>query len=86
MTARAAARRKAPLLPAARAAMLCTDPAFARYVATAHDYPGDTASFVRGWCDVASRRDLNTDPAAAARFETLRTEFDAWAGRIARPQ
>ncbi|QFT81190.1 hypothetical protein FIU89_11270 [Roseovarius sp. THAF27] len=46
---------------------------------------GAAAEYIRGWCGVRSRRDLATDPRAAERFETLRTEYDAWRGRIPRP-
>ncbi|WP_306131085.1 hypothetical protein [Roseovarius sp. MMSF_3350] len=44
------------------------------------------AEFIRSECQVASRRDLATDTAAAQRFDALRTEFDAFTGRIARPE
>lgn len=65
-----------------QAGILSGDPKFAEYIATVHQFPGDPASFIRGWCDVASRRDLATDPAAAHNFQTLRTGFDAWRGRL----
>jgi hypothetical protein len=44
------------------------------------------AEYVRQICSVDSRRDLNTDPRANHAFQCLRTEFDAWAGRIPTPR
>lgn len=49
-------------------------------------HEGAAAEYIRSWCGVRSRRDLATDPRAAERFETLRTEYDAWRGRIPRPE
>lgn len=75
---------------ATQAGILCNDIRFRRYAAGACDLPGQTfcasasAEFLRGFCAITSRRELNTSPAAAARFDALRTEFDAWAGKIAR--
>lgn len=75
-------------LPLAQhAGILCNDEAFRRYVAARIDAPGAVmpsvaAAFLRRHCQIPSRRDLATNPAAAARFEALRTEFDAWRGRI----
>lgn len=65
-----------------QAGLLCCDPQFATYIVAVHEFPGDPAVFVRGWCDVASRRDLATDAAALQRFRALQTAFDAWAGRL----
>lgn len=76
----------ARLPPAQQAGILSNDARFATFVATVHGFPGDPANFVRGWCDVASRRELNTNPRARARFETLRTEFDAHTGKLAAPR
>jgi hypothetical protein len=44
--------------------------------------PTAAGEFIRVFCRVTSRRDLNTNQAAAHKFQTLRTEFDAWSGRI----
>lgn len=77
---------------ARRAAMLCHDVAFQRFAATRSGFPGGqfsataSAEYLRTVCGVASRKNLDTDPIAARLFETLRTEFDAWAGRIAAPR
>lgn len=81
------ARKPTPYPVARLAGILSNDARFKAFIAKAHDFPGDDpAVFIRGWCDVASRRDLDTDPAALARFRTLQTEFDAWSGRIPSPR
>lgn len=48
--------------------------------------PSAAAEFIRRFCGVTSRRDLNTNPTAVREFQILRTEFDAWAGRISTPR
>ncbi|WP_407496798.1 hypothetical protein [Pseudooceanicola sp. MF1-13] len=74
---------------ARRAGILCNDIAFQRYAAMRSGQPGQqfdqaqTADYLRTVCGVHSRRNLDTDPIAARVFDALRTEFDAWAGRIA---
>lgn len=80
-------------LPAAQqAGILCNDPAFQRYAATRSGFAGGqfqasaAAEFLRDECDVDSRRDLDRDPDARARFDRLKTSFDAWRGRIAAPR
>lgn len=37
-------------------------------------------------CGIESRRELTTNPDAAEKFQTLRTEFDAHIGKISRPR
>lgn len=74
-------------MPAAQqAGILSNDRRFAAFILQVHGFPGDPANFIRGVCGVASRADLNTDAAARARFDTLRTEFDAFTGKIATPR
>lgn len=73
--------------PAQQAGILCADQMFQRFASekcgTPHQIgPSATAEFVRLNCGVNSRRDLNTNPAARARFDALRTDFDAWRGKI----
>jgi len=79
-------------LPAPQqAGILCNDPQFQRFAAIRSGAPAETvnasaaAEYLRHACRIASRRDLTTDAAAQQRFQILRTEFDAWAGRIANP-
>lgn len=72
------------------AGILCNDPAFRAFVAhrTGAACPdAETAArYLRAQCDVTSRRQLDTDPGACDRFDRLRTDFDAHAGRIATPR
>ncbi|WP_323021215.1 hypothetical protein [Pararhodobacter sp.] len=77
----------------ARAAgILCNDARFQRFVAQRIDLPtgqataSAAAEYLRRQCRIDSRRQLDTDPAAASRFAALRTDFDAWRGRIATPR
>lgn len=79
------------MLPSAQAGILCNDPRFQTFAALRCDYPGRqftsgaAAEYVRQVCQVSSRCDLLHDQAAAKRFQALRTEFDAWTGKIATP-
>ena len=41
------------------AGILCNDAAFAKFVADACSFPGDPASYIRGTCEIASRRELD---------------------------
>ena len=78
--------------PAAQAGILCNDPRFQQFVGARTIKSGVSvansgcAEYIRTICKVTSRRDLNTDPTAQATFQTLRTEFDAWTGKIATPR
>lgn len=80
------------LPPAQQAGMLCNDPRFQRFAATRCGVPGQVfnntaaAEYLRNCCNIPSRRDLNTSEIAQTRFQSLRTEFDAWSGKIATPQ
>lgn len=75
-----------------QAGILCNDPQFQHFaglrgVGVNEDLsPTAAAEYLRTTCRVASRRDLEGDAAAAKRFAALRTEFDAWRGRIASPR
>ena len=82
------ARRRARMSrPASQmAGILSNDMAFAEFVATACAFPGDPATYIRGTCEIASRRELDTDPTARAKFDAMKTAFDAWSGRIAAPR
>ncbi len=80
-------------MPAAQhAGILCNDPRFQTFAAMRSGFPGGcfqasaAAEYLRQCCGVTSRRDLNTNPAARARFDRLRTDFDAWTGRLAHPR
>ncbi len=75
-----------------QAGILCNDPQFQRFaglrgLGVNEDLnPTAAAEYLRTTCRIASRRDLASDASAAQRFQTLRSEFDAWRGRIARPR
>ena len=77
------------LPPAQQAGMLCGGRPFQTFAAERSGFPGGrftasaAAEFLRHECGVTSRRELNSNPAAAHRFQTLRTDFDAWRGKIA---
>ncbi|WP_283638078.1 hypothetical protein [Marinovum algicola] len=72
-----------------RAGILCNDDQFRAFAATRCGLPGHqfgaeaTAVYLRQVCQIRSRRELAENHAAQERFERLRTEFDAWRGRIA---
>jgi len=77
---------------AQQAGMLSNDAQFQKFAGTrtiksgVQLAPSAAAEFIRTYCGVSSRRDLNTDADAAKKFQTLRTEFDAWSGRIPTPR
>jgi hypothetical protein len=75
---------------ATQAGILCNDPRFQDFAARHAESPGRfcasaAAEWLRTQCRVASRRDLDLDDTAAARFDALRTDFDAHTGKIATP-
>lgn len=58
----------------ARAAgMLCANPVFQKWCGTSSSE--DAAAFVREFCGIQSRRQLDTNSESAARFHTLRRRF-----------
>jgi len=77
------------LFTSQQAGILCNDARFQRFAAEACDCQGRqfnesaAAQFVRTYCKIASRRQLDSDIAAKQKFQILRTEFDAWTGKIA---
>ncbi|ETA54004.1 hypothetical protein [Ponticoccus alexandrii] len=73
--------------PSQQAGILCGQERFREFAASRLQIPGAVSSaaageFVRRECDVTSRADLDHYGDAAARWQTLRTEYDAWRGRI----
>ena len=85
-------RRFADLPPAQQAGILCNEPRFQQFAGTRavksgiQFNPQATAEYLRIFCGINSRRDLNTDAKARQKFNTLRTEFDAWTGKIPTPR
>lgn len=80
-------------LPAAQqAGMLSNDARFQRFTglqtlkSDVQVSPTAAAEFIRVSCGVTSRRHLNTNQTAVRKFQRLRTDFDAWTGRIAQPR
>lgn len=70
--------------------MICAMIPFRKYVRHRLELPAIpnrevAAEFLRRECEIKSRRDLNTDPDAAARFDALCTTFHQWRGVIATP-
>ena len=74
---------------AQRAGILCNDARFQRFAAARSGFENGqfcasaAAEFLRTFCQIESRRALDTDETARARLNLLTTEFDAWTGRIA---
>ncbi|ATG49757.1 hypothetical protein CEW89_08560 [Celeribacter ethanolicus] len=72
-----------------QAGILCNDPRFQKFAATRSGFPGGqftaeaSAEYLRHVCNIESRRELATSEIAQTKFAALRTEFDAWTGKIA---
>ena len=82
-------QRLTDMQPAQQAGILCNDPKFQRFAAVRSGLPNHqfnasaAGEYLRGVCQINSRTILNTSKPAQAKFVALRTEFDAWSGRIA---
>ncbi len=78
----------------AQAGMLCHDDRFIQFLSQQYEMPvntrrpiaEDAAEFVRAWCKVTSRKQLDTDPDRGKVWDQLRAEYDVWAKRIAAPR
>lgn len=87
-----ARQRFEDLDPAQQAGILCNDPRFQAFAAVRsgfHDQRFNSsaaAEYLRTCCQVESRKQLNWRGHAFLRFQKLRTEFDAWTGKIATPR
>jgi hypothetical protein len=86
-------RRAFADMPAAQqAGILCNDPRFRQFAAHRSGFPGcefspeAAAEWLRRQCGIPSRRHLTHNLTAATRFQAIRTEFDAWTGKIATPR
>lgn len=79
-------------LPASQqAGMLCNELQFRRFVGHQLGLHTDVAplaaaEYIRKTCKTMSRRTLDTNPDARARFDALRTDYDAWRGKIPSPR
>lgn len=79
-------KRPFDTLPAPQqAGILCTQDHFAVFLADRYGHYTAPADFVRTHCGITSRRDLASDPFARDKFDRLRTEYDAWRGKIGTP-
>lgn len=82
----------ADLPPPTQAGIMCNDSQFQTFVGVrtlghaVQVQSSAAAEYLRDICRISSRRELETDAKAERRFQMLRTEFDAWCGRIARPR
>ena len=91
-TADKPSRRMSDLSRAQQAGILCNDERFQAFVASYYEWPpgdvGDAAelaSFVRNFCKVTSRAQLDSEPDRGKMWDQLRAEYDAWRGAIGRP-
>jgi hypothetical protein len=75
-----------------QAGIIANDERFRAFVGERITTTGTTVSasaaaeFIRTFCGIRSRKHLPYDDAAQRKFATLRTEFDAWTGKIATPE
>lgn len=81
-----------------QAGILCNDTRFRRFVASrlcvvSPNWPQQStvsptaaAEWLRRQCDIPSRRKLDSDTEAASRFDALKTDFDAYTGKIPSPR
>ena len=85
---------KKPKSRAEMAGILCNDPRFTDFLSEFIAPDNEdlsvtnlewTAARVREYCGVKSRAELNTDPAAAAKWEELMNGFNAYTGRSGAP-
>lgn len=74
-----------PLFAPQLAGILSGDPRFAAFIRQQHSFEGQATNFIRGYCDISSRREIDMDVAARRKFLELRNDFDARQGVIASP-
>jgi hypothetical protein len=85
-------KRLVDMPPAQQAGILCNDPQFQRFAAIRCGLPGQhftasaAAQYLRDCCKIDSRKELNASGPAQTQLSALRTEFDAWSGKIASPR
>ena len=72
-----------------QAGIMCNDPIFQKFAAVRCGFPDQqfgqiaSAEYLRLQCEIRSRRELANNAKAQSKFHALKTEFDAWRGRIA---
>lgn len=78
--------------PAQQAGIICNDERFQKFAAVRCGFPDQSfsasasAQYLRDCCQISSRSELNDSEKALAKLQILRTEFDAWTGKIAAPR
>lgn len=68
-----------------RAAILCQDAGFIATKVGIDASRDEAANWLRQYCGVASRRDLDTNAEARKKFEQIETDYMAAIGRMAMP-
>jgi hypothetical protein len=67
---------------AAQASIRCTEPVFWRFIQDEYKAPShdeeQAAKFVRRYCGVESRSELNLNPSSAEAWERLESKYQAW--------
>jgi len=87
-----APKRRREYTLAQKAGMLCGNKRFWASVGQFNGEPmnvlnaDDAADFMRRYCEVTTRADIIEGTDAGDRFKTLVNEFNAWNGRIGRPE
>lgn len=74
-------RKFRDLPPSQQAAMRCNEPAFWKYLAslgTRAETADDAATYVRQWCLVRSRSDLNNNAKAMEAWSRLNEAYELW--------
>ncbi len=87
-------RRMADLSRAQQAGILCNDDCFVNFlmhhyemkVLASRSLTESAADFVRAFCKVTSRAQLDSEPDRGEMWDHLRTEYDAWTGKIGWPE
>jgi hypothetical protein len=66
---------------AQRAGIVCGEPGFKKYLLSHHPYIealGTPAQYLRSYCGVVSRAELDHDAGAAKLFDEMMREYSAW--------
>ena len=77
--AKAVGKRKwGELTSAEQAGIVCEEPLFATYVKEISPGDGEPVDYLRRYCQVESRSELNTNEDAKARWQILQSKYRAW--------
>jgi len=68
---------------AKRAGILCGEHKFRQFLKTTRAFEGEPAFFVREYCGVSSRSELDHDQEATIKFGKLLGEYHTWPGQMA---